>query len=103
MPIVSKLPCSLIPQSLIPYKVPNHRLTKTSFALKNNENIFTAEALFEIVDFRLKLVDERGEEGYCNVQDGRGMVVGGVAAVEVATVGVAAVEVMDIVDYEIRR
>ena len=39
-----------------------------------------------------------GEEGYCNVQDGRGMVVGGVATVEVA-----AVEVMDIVDYEIRR
>jgi hypothetical protein len=41
----------------------------------------------------LKLVDERGEEGYCNVQDGRGMVVEGAAAVEV----------MDIVDYEIRR
>ena len=58
-------------------------------------------------------IDERGEEGYCNVQDGRGMVVGGVAAVEVAAVEVAAVEVaavevavvevMDIVDYEIRR
>ena len=44
-----------------------------------------------------------GEEGYCNVQDGRGMVVGGGAAVEVAAVEVAAVEVMDIVDYEIRR
>lgn len=48
------------------------------------------------------------EEGYCNVQDGRGMIVGGVAAVEVAAVEVAAVEVavvevMDIVDYEIRR